>query len=301
MADMMLAKQSSKEILKNKEYIFEPKFDGTRVWIYREGKKIKLINRRNNNITHRYPELAGLWKNIKEDSIIDGELVILGKKHLPDFNLLQKRDLLENKFRIEILSKSTPATIFVFDIVKLKNKNLKELSLLERKKILAREIKHSSKISLTPYARDGQKLWQKIQKLKMEGIMAKKIDSKYEGKRSSSWLKIKNEKSIDAIVIGYTREKRAISALALAAYHNKKLIYIGRVAAGLDEKIIKELSEKLKSSKPRINIRTSKKINYVKPNTIVEVKYLEITKDFSLRAPAFLRIRHDKNLKECTI
>lgn len=298
---MMLAKQGSLKDLKDKNFIFEPKFDGTRVLIHKEGKKIRLINRRNNNITHRYPELEELWRNIKDDSIIDGELVILGKKHLPDFNLLQKRDLLEDKFRINLLSKSHPATIFVFDILKLKGKNLTNLSLLERKKFLAREIKKSSKISLTPYTRDGEKLWKKIKKLRMEGVMAKKINSKYEGRRTSAWVKIKNTKSLDAIVIGYTKEKRAISALALAAYHNKKLIYIGRVGAGLSEGVIKELLRKLKLSKPEINIKTAKKINYVKPNVIVEVKYLEITKDFSLRAPAFLRIRYDKPLKECII
>ena len=173
---------------------------------------------------------------------------------------------------------------------------------MKRKKILATEIKESPKIHICPYTKDGLGLWKRIIKLRMEGVIAKRKDSKYYEKRSSEWLKIKNTKTLDAIVIGYTKEKREISALVLVAYHNKKLIYIGRVAAGLNERIINDLLKKFKkNSKPQIDIRTNKKINYVSPNIIVEVKYLEITKDFSLRVPIFLRIRNDKNREDCII
>lgn len=300
MSNVMLAKQGTKDDLKNKNFIFEPKFDGIRVLIYRNGKNIKLINRRENNVTRQYPELSDLWKNIKDDSIIDGELVTLGKKHQPDFNLLQQRQV-DNPIKIKILSKEYPATIFVFDILKLKNESLTNKSLLERKKVLEREVRHSSKIAISPYTTNGKALWKKTQRVGLEGVMAKKADSKYEKTRSSSWLKIKHTDTIDAIVLGYTREKRRISALALGAYHHGKLIYIGRVGAGLDEKTISELSRKLKPTSKHMNVESIKKINFVKPNTIVEVKYMQITKDLKLRAPALLRIRTDKKLKDCAI
>jgi bifunctional non-homologous end joining protein LigD len=301
MSNVMLAKQGSIKDLGNKEFIFEPKFDGTRVLIYKSGGKIKLINRRDRDITRRYPELKDLWKNIKSDSIIDGELVTLGKNHQPDFNLLQKREQLEDETKINILSHETPATIFVFDILKLKSKNLIGLPLLERKKFLSQQIKSSSKIALTPYTRNGKGLWKKVQRIKLEGVMAKKADGKYHKTRDSAWLKIKNTKSIEAIIIGYTREKRRISALALGAYHKGKLIYIGKVAAGLDEKTISHLSKELIPAKEHVSADSIKGINFVKPKVVVEVKYLEVTRDLKLRAPSLLRIRTDKKVKECTI
>ncbi len=302
--DVMLAKVGNSETLGDKNYIFEPKFDGTRVLIFKKGKSIRLVNRRGKNITYRYPELDDIWKNIKENCVLDGELVILNKKHLPDFNLLQSREQIENRTQIKLRSMEIPATIFVFDILSLKGKSLMKIPLMERKKVLSKVVEISPMISLTPYTRKGKALWKRVQRLKMEGVMAKRTDGEYlPGRRTDSWLKIKNNKTLDAIVIGYTREKRAISALALAAYKNKKLVYIGRVAAGLDEKIIKSLSEELHPAKlPAVkDIKTSKKIYYVKPKIIVEVKYLEITKDGQLRAPVFLRIRDDKKLEDCTI
>ncbi len=301
--DVMLAKQGNIEDLKSKNFIFEPKFDGTRVLIYKKDREIRLINRRHRDITYRYPELKEIWKNIKEDSIIDGELIVLDKNHRPSFNLLQKREQIENKTEIELRSRSFPATIFVFDVLGSGNKKLINLPFSERKKILKKQIKPSSRIILTPYTRDGNALWKKIKKIRMEGVMAKRIDSRYlSGKRTNAWLKIKNLKTLDAIVIGYTQEKREISALVLAAYHNKKLIYIGRVASGLNEKIISELSKKFeKADKPAVKVETHKKVYYVKPKVIIEVKFLQITKNFQLRVPVFLRVRIDKNLKECLI
>jgi DNA ligase D-like protein (predicted ligase) len=301
MSDVMLAKQGSIKDLDNKDFIFEPKFDGTRVLIYKNDSKIRLINRRGNDVTHRYPELKELWKNIRNNSVIDGELVTLGRNHQPDFNRLQKREQLEDETRIKLLSHETPATIFVFDILKLKDKNLMSLPLLERKKILSKQIKSSSKIALTPFTRNGKGLWKKVRKVKLEGVMAKRANGKYHKTRSSDWLKIKNTKSIEAIIIGYTREKRKISALALGAYHKGKLIYIGKVAAGLDEKTISHLSNKLKPAKKHIEADSIRGINFVNLNVVVEVKYLEITHDLKLRAPSLLRIRTDKKMKECTI
>ncbi|HTY43947.1 MAG TPA: non-homologous end-joining DNA ligase, partial [Patescibacteria group bacterium] len=289
MKELMLAQQGSIEDLNNKEFIFEPKFDGTRVLIYKKGKNIKLINRRNNNITYRYPELEDIWKNFRADGIFDGELVVLGKNNLPDFNLLQKREQLESRTKIEFLSHSHPATIFIFDVLKAGNKNLTNLQLMKRKEVLKKQVISSSKISLVPFTKDGKKLWKEIKKLKMEGVMAKRANGKYENRRSSSWLKIKNTKTIDAVIIGYTKEKREISALVLGAYHNKKLIYIGRVASGLSERAINELSKKLIPAKQKIEIDTPKKIFFVKPKIIVEIKFLEITKDLKLRAPSLLR------------
>ncbi|MCS7134351.1 MAG: hypothetical protein NZ889_00630 [Candidatus Pacearchaeota archaeon] len=204
----MLAEIGDKHILNSNEYIFEPKLDGTRVLIYKNEKEIKLINRRGKNIISRYPELKNIHKNLMaRKCVLDAELIILDKKGKPNFNFLQQREQLKNKTLIEIRSKELPATLFVFDILELNGVSLIKKTVKERKKILEGIIKNSPFIVLCPYAKDGKKLWRKIKKERLEGVIAKKINSTYEQKRSFSWLKIKNFKTTDAVVIGFTKGK----------------------------------------------------------------------------------------------
>jgi len=268
------------------------------------GKKIKIINRRGKNITYRYPELKEIWKNIlAKQALIDGELVVLNRKNLPDFHLLQQREQVDKKLEIEVKSKEIPATIFVFDILELNKEKVVNLPLLERKNILRKVVIDSEKIVFLPFSENGTKLWKIVNKLEIEGVIAKEKNSKYERGRSENWLKIKNTKTIDAFILGYTTEKRKISALCLGCFNkHKKIIYIGRVAAGLDKERIEKLIKKLKViSNPGININTRKKITFVKPEIVVEVKFLEFTKKGELRSPVLLKIREDKKIEDCIL
>ena len=123
----MLAKLGDSSDLELPKFIYEEKLDGTRAIIYKSSSSLKIINRRNNNITHRYPEF-NFQKNIKANScVIDGEIVIFNKKGISEFNLLQHRDLLEDKEKIQTRSKSMPATFVAFDILELNNKSLTSL------------------------------------------------------------------------------------------------------------------------------------------------------------------------------
>jgi len=299
----MLCKIGSRKILKSNVYIFEPKLDGTRAFaiIDKEKRRLKIINRRNKEISYRYPEFK-FWENVKKSCILDGEIVVFNEKGIPDFNLLQQREQLENKLEIEIKSKTMSACFVVFDVIQIGRKKVTGLPLIERKKLLKSIIvKEDENFKEIVFYENGTKLWKIVKKLKLEGIVAKKKDSKYVGERSEDWLKIKNYKSIDAVVIGFTKEKRKISALVLALYKGGKLFYIGRVAAGLDEEKIKLLLKLFKKTKPyKIdNLKTKKQIYFVKPEIVVEVRYLEFTKDKELRAPVLLRLRFDKKPKDC--
>ncbi|RLE38847.1 DNA ligase [Candidatus Woesearchaeota archaeon] len=300
----MLTKLGEKSDLNKKGFISEPKLDGTRAILIKKGKKIQLINRRYRNITYRYPEFK-FDKNIKANfCILDGEIVVY-KDGLPNFNLLQKRDQLENKTIIELRSKLYPATFVVFDILKLERRDTKKLPLIERKKLLEKIIKQDKTIETVLYTEDIKALWRHIQKKKLEGIVLKKKYSKYyPGKRTPLWLKIKNIKTIDAIIVGYTKEKRKISSLVTALYIKGKLTYIGRVGTGFTEAFIDEFYKKLKKielKKPLIKIETSKKIHYVKPIFIAEIRFLEFSRESIMRAPVFLRLRTDKLPKDCTL
>jgi bifunctional non-homologous end joining protein LigD len=299
----MLCALKDKSYLKNKDYIWEPKLDGTRVLIY-VNKSIKLINRRNKNITSRYfPELD-FRKNIKAKSaVLDAEIVIYDKKGNPNFNLLQSREQTTNKVLIEIKSKEYPATFVVFDILELNNKPLINKPLEQRKNILKKIITDSKHIEKIFYTTKGQALWKIITKRKLEGVIGKQKASKYyPGKRTDKWIKIKFLTTLDAIIIGYTTKKRAISSLLLAIYHKNKLTYIGKVGTGFTESFLRELYKtltKIKQKKPLLKL--NEKVTWVKPKLVCEVKYLELSKNLIMRAPSFIRLKQDKNPQECVL
>jgi DNA ligase D-like protein (predicted ligase) len=309
----MLAEIGSQEIFEKKGWIFEPKLDGTRVAIVKEGSKIRLINRRGKDISYRYPELRGIVKNIKANNcILDAELVVLNKEGKPDFNLLQQREQLDNKVLIELKSAEWPATLFVFDVLQIDKRSTVALPLKARKELLDKIVEDSEFITKCPYTFDGKKLWEKVREQGLEGVMAKQIDSVYEGKRSRNWLKIKNLNTIDAIVVGFTRGKGArekLGALVLACYDRGKLTYVGKVGTGFDKSTIDFLLsqlQKITTRKPAINDagkieEIEEDVVWVKPTLIAEVKFLELTKDKKLRAPSFMRLRFDKKPQDCTI
>lgn len=306
----MLCCEGSKEILNDSNFLFEPKFDGTRIIIYKEGSIIKFINRRNKDVSYRYPEL-NIVKNIKaKKAVLDAELVILDESGRPNFNKLQEREQLDSDLIIKLRSKEMPATLFVFDILEKDGRVLIKEPLIKRKEILIKTLIFSERIVPCPFSFNGKELWKRILTLKMEGIVAKRIDSIYEsGKRSNAWLKIKNVKTLDTIIVGFTLgrgNRKELGALCLGLYKNKKLVYVGKVGTGLNKKTLKKLRmelEKNKIKKPTLERlpQNLKNVIWIKPKIVAEVKFLEFTKKGELRSPVFVRIRYDKPTKECTL
>lgn len=299
----MLAKLGNKDDLSRSDFIFEPKFDGTRAILYKN-KELRFINRRNNNITHRYPEF-NFAKNIKAKScILDGEIIVYGKNKVPNFNMLQHREQLEQKNLISERSKKNPATYVVFDILEKDGKKLTNLSLKERRKILNKTITNSARIEKVTSSTNGKKLWRQMTKKHFEGVMAKDLQSKYHaGKRRKDWLKIKFLKTMDVVLVGYTSGKRNISALLTAVYHNKKLMFTGKVGTGFTEKLLKDLQKKfdaIETKTPQIPSIKSK-VTWLRPKLVAEIRFLELTHNKIMRAPAFLRLRTDRTPKSCTL
>jgi bifunctional non-homologous end joining protein LigD len=305
----MLAKIGKKNILSSKQYFFEPKLDGTRAMLYKKGRKLDFINRRNRNISYRYPEFKDFLKQINAKScVLDGEIIVYDDNGIPSFNLLQMRDQLENRAMIQIRSRQLAATYVVFDILEKDGKSLLKLPYLERKKILEKTVKQNQNLETIFYTRNGKSLWKKVIRAKLEGVMAKRNSSYFPGKRIDAWLKIKNLKTVDVIIIGFSQKKRIISALCMAVYKNNKLHYIGRVGTGFTESFLKDLYPKLnKIISKKISVENPPKnwqkhnIKWLKPKFVAEVQYLETSKMKILRAPSFMRLRYDKLVKECVI
>lgn len=299
----MLCKLGTTNDLKRSDYYFEPKLDGTRAIAYIE-KNMRFINRRNIDITSRYPEFR-FRHAISKRCVLDGEIIVYNEKGIPDFNLLQMREQLTKQYLIKLRAEEIPATYVVFDILEIEGKALIDKPLSTRKQILSKNVKPAQNLEIIFWTEKGTALWRKMKKLGMEGVVAKRRSSRYiQGSRTDAWIKIKNLKTIDCVIIGFTQERRKISSLALACYHKGTLRYIGNVGTGFTEEFISSLYKKLlrlQTKSPPVRYPGKKKIIWLKPKLVAEVRFLELTKDRILRAPSFLRLRYDKNPEDCIL
>lgn len=287
----MLATSGNEDLLDRKDMYFEPKLDGIRALCYKKNK-LKFTSRNGLVITDNYPEFDFFDNIDAEECILDGEIVVYDEHGIPSFQLWSEHK--EN---------DKPATYVVFDILYYNGNSLLNEPLYKRKKIIDQIIKENDNLQISFYTKKGKELWKIIKEKKIEGIVAKKDDSSYEmGERSDSWKKIKFTHEIDCIILGYTAEKRALTSLALGLYKNGKLVYVGKVGTGFNEKIIFELKNKLEKIKLDEEIvETEKGVIPVDPVLVCQVNYLLITDKGKLRAPVFIRLREDKDPKECVM
>lgn len=285
----MLCK-ASKEVPEG-DYIYQEKFDGCRaVAIISKRGDVKLINRRGVDITSRYPEVAdNLKASFKESCVVDGEICCLNSKGVSDFNRLQHREHLKNKALLKVYMKQYPSVFFAFDIIGMKGEVLDYYSLKNRLQMLKENYRaiQDTNIFLVENFTDGKKLFESVKKKGGEGIIAKAINGKYVFRRSDNWLKIKVERMIDLEVIGYTSEKRDVSALMT---NNGKVNFsMSGMLRDYWEKKIKEVAEDIQANNGFISI---------KPRRIfAEISYLEMTKDKCMRFPKLVKLYEIEEVK----
>jgi bifunctional non-homologous end joining protein LigD len=299
----------------SKEWVFEVKWDGVRAILFKNNNNIQIQSRNGNDITRLYPEIVNAAKLSLRDgksTIIDGEIVVLNEKGVPDFHTHQHRMHIQNPHEIMSLSVKNPSTYYVFDILYNENENLEGLGYLERRQLLSSVLKTNDTIRISEYIDEkGTKILSSSKELNLEGIVAKHKRSIYrEGIRSRDWLKIKNTKTQDCVIIGYTRGLGSrvshFGSLVLAVYcaEEKKLKFAGHAGTGFNDEMLAEIYLKLKALET--HYRPVDKVPYLnretiwlKPVLIAEVKFDEWTRDGILRAPVFLRLREDKKPEEC--
>lgn len=272
-----------REVFDSKEYLYEVKYDGIRVLVFVSKDKVVIRSRYGIDITGLFPEMMVLCKMVKRNVIFDGEIIMLDNNKV-SFSKLQKRIHLKNKKTIEFLSKTNPVIFICFDVI-YEGKDLINLSLLERKDVLSNYKDNDVFIKSTYVIGDGTKLFNAIKKLDMEGIVAKKINSKYlVNERSDNWLKIKNYKSGDFIILGYiNKEESHVISLVLGEHLNKKIVYVGKVILGKKRNLADKIL-KMKKSKSVVKIK-DKDVIYIKPEIKCLIKYLERTENGLLRQP----------------
>jgi len=287
-------------------WLYEVKWDGVRALCFVENNELRIFSRTQKRCEQQYPELSVLPRQVKaSQAILDGEIAVLDEQGRSSFSLIQPRISVADANAIAHLSRSTPVHLFLFDLLYLDGYDLRGAPLEERKRLLAEIVTPSERIHVSDYFTvDGNAMLEAARANGLEGIVAKTRTSKYEGRRSRDWLKIKINTSDDFVIGGFTHgERDYFSSLVLGRFDGDKLVHVGQVGTGFNEKSLKEIFAKLE---PRIvkkspftgTVKALRDVTWVRPEFIAEIKYLEITPDGLLRAPVFLTLRPDKEPRE---
>ncbi|AWH85846.1 DNA ligase D [Flavobacterium album] len=285
-------------IFDSDEWVFENKYDGYRALIQIHKGKVELVSRNSLSFNSKYKELVEAFSIIKDDMILDGEIVVEDEKGLSHFQWLQYFAENPNRGKLKC---------YVFDILYFNGYDLTSLELLQRKRILEAVLPQTDEIIYSGHiAGEGTKAMKEAEAKGTEGLIAKKITSHYHvNKRSKEWLKIKVTKEQEMVIGGFTEPKGSRSgfgSLLLGYYEGNDLIYTGKVGTGFNEDSLKDMYEKLtalvqKTSPFKVKPREPK-VHWIKPELVAQIKYSEWTETNSLRHPVFIALRTDKKPKD---
>jgi len=288
---------TGKKIFNDPDWIYELKWDGYRALAHIEDGKVDLYSRNGISFNSKFPKLVKDLEQVENNVILDGEIVVLNKDGISQFQALQN------------YNKDTPGSLrfFVFDMLFLNGHSMLDLPLLERKSLIPEVVEDLDMVQYCDHIEGmGTAFYKKAIDSGMEGVIAKKADATYSpAYRTEKWLKIKADNSREVLICGYTTSEGAVfGSLIMGAYEGEELKYIGNCGTGFSNDEQKRLLKKFKS-RERKTSPFSEKINlkgrepvWMRPDLIAEVKYSEITKTGKLRHPVFKALRKDKEPEE---
>jgi bifunctional non-homologous end joining protein LigD len=292
------------------DWIYELKFDGIRLIAVKRDKKASLLSRNQNDLSGRFPEIVEAIQNLPaRECVIDGEVVALDEEGRSSFQLLQAR---------EMEGRKSPIYFYAFDLLQLDGKSLIGLPLEARKNVLEKlcadtgdPIRYSGAIGT-----DANRLLEEVKRRGLEGIIGKQRNSVYEpGRRSGAWIKLKCVNEQEFVIGGYTPPQGArkhFGAILVGYYDNNKLVFAGKVGTGFTAKSLSMLHKKFRNEErddcPFVEMPSKqngewvqgitpsmmRKMHWVNPKFVAEIKFAEWTRDGKLRAPVFLGLREDK-------
>ena len=320
----MLSAISETGIPKGDSWEYEPKWDGFRTLVFRDGDEVALMSRGGRAMTRYFPEVLPAFRKLGSSRLVlDGELVVVGASGL-DFGALQQR-VHPAESRVRMLAEATPAWFIAFDLLAEGSEDLRKLPLGERRKRLDKLLRGvKPPIFLTPYTRDpktAEEWFEKFEGAGLDGVIAKSWAGSYiPGKRL--WVKIKHKRTADCVVIGWrkTSDGTTLGALLLGLYDKKgKIHYVGHTSS-FSAAERKELIQKLKPLETEIpeeewranpgrmpgglsrwsRGKDNTEWVAVRPELVCEVTYDKLEAGERFRhATGFLRWRTDKPPKKC--
>jgi bifunctional non-homologous end joining protein LigD len=292
----------------------EIKFDGYRAIAVLNSGEVELWSRNHKSLLADYPEIVSALAGVKcRSAVLDGEIVALDSKGRSRFQLLQGRDVGERPV----------IAFYIFDLMHLDGKSLTALPLEDRQQILLRLLKKPKfPLQVSPWFDQVEPtdLLESAREQGLEGIIAKHLGSVYEtGRRSGAWLKCKVLGEQEFVIGGFTPPKRSrpfFGAILVGYYEGGKLVYAGKVGTGFNHRLLESLHGEFLNRKrhdcpfsnlpmekrPRFGTGMTrgemKKVTWIKPELVAQIKFAEWTDDGILRQPVFLGLRQDKAAKE---
>jgi bifunctional non-homologous end joining protein LigD len=280
-------------------WAFEVKWDGYRAIATVSQSETTLTSRNGNDLTARFEHVAKeIAKAVKTpDCVLDGEVCALDDVGRSSFSAMQQGKA------------GTPLVYYVFDVLEIEGEPLVDVPLVDRRKRLEALLdKRNRTVRVSDTFDDGTALLQAATEQRLEGIMAKRLDSRYvQGKRTRDWLKIKTHGEQEFVVAGYTkgtgRRATSFGSLVLGVYEGDELVYAGNVGTGFNGKEIDKLLDKLRPLRrdtspfrevPKMPKVRKSDVIWVEPKLVAEVEFAEWTHDGRLRAPSYQGLREDK-------
>ena len=282
------------------EWLHEMKLDGYRMQGHLKNGIGNLYTRRGLRWSNKFPHILNDMEQIQaKNAVLDGEIVSLDENGRPDFQKLQNSIKHKNDNSLRY---------YIFDLLFLNGKDLRDLPLIERKELLQEilqdappHIMYSEHIT-----ENGEEFYKASCEHKLEGIVSKLADAPYRSGRNDYWAKTKCTERQEFVIGGWTNPqggRTGIGALLLGVYEKNVLKYAGRVGTGFSNETLrsikKELSQIETDESPfDENSPKGKDIHWVKPSKVCEVSFGEWTKEGILRTPVFQGMREDKPAKD---
>ncbi len=304
----MLATAGTVDQLVGDDWRFEGKWDGIRALAAVGNGALRLTSRTGRDITIGYPELAELVDLTEGHSVVlDGEIVALDGAGRTDFGLLQQRMGLTRKADVDRVRDKVPVRYYVFDILWLDGVSLVRRGYDVRRRLLTALDPQGDAVEVPePMSGSAAEALDASDARRWEGIVAKKADAPYRpGQRVHSWIKIKNSRVQEGIVVGWKpgsgRRAGTIGSLLLAIPEDGGLTYIGKVGTGFTDAVLDDLYGRLEPLRRKDSAVTgpvprpdAKDAVWVQPELVGEVRFGEWTHDGRLRHPSWRGLRPDK-------
>ena len=276
------------------DWVFERKLDGIRCLAVKDAGGVRLLSRNDLPLNGRYPEIAAALERQPGAFAVDGEVAAFDGE-VTSFGRLARR-----------CHEAVDVFYFVFDVLSAGGDDLRGLPLLERKTRLRETLHFGDPVRFEDVLEgSGAELYEQACRRGWEGLIAKRSDSPYSGRRSRDWLKVKCSREQELVVGGYTEPKGSrtgFGALLLGVYEGGDLVYAGKVGTGFDRATIAGLMERMaplrRDAHPFARGNPPRRATWLEPELVAQVGFTEWTSDRRLRHPRFVGLREDKPAQE---
>jgi bifunctional non-homologous end joining protein LigD len=294
-------------------WAYEMKWDGIRALAFVRDGAVRMVSRTGRDVTFVYPELAGMAAALGvTDAVLDGEIVAFGDSDWPEFEAIQQRMNISSAAQARILATQVPVSYLAFDVLWLDGKPLVDRPYSERRRLLDGLNLQGGNWQAPPafIGEAGADVQAVSREHNLEGVMAKRLQSRYEpGRRSSSWLKIKNRRRQEVVIGGWKPGEggRAggIGSLLVGVQEADGLAFSGHVGTGFTQQTLRMLAGKLaplsRDTSPfgkAVPPEDARFARWVEPVLIAEIVFSDWTKSGRLRAASYKGLRDDKDPAE---